>query len=157
MRIHPSAFCLALILGASFCVSVAVMRAQATPESAQEATASKTSTVPASKYPPELVEKGAALFREDCSFCHGRDAGGGESGPDLTRSKVVTADVNGNRIGPVIRNGRPDKGMPPFDRSDDQIASLAAFIHSQQEKAVAASGRGAGGRRGFSIRWNAAR
>ena len=35
-------------------------------------------------YPPELVEKGSAMFRQDCSFCHGRDAGGGESGPDLT-------------------------------------------------------------------------
>src|SRR5436309_9765514 len=68
-------------------------------------------------YPPELVQKGAALFRQDCSFCHGRDAGGGESGPDLTRSKLVAADVNGSKIAAVVRSGRPDKGMPPFDKS----------------------------------------
>ena len=100
-------------------------------------------------YPPELVQSGAALFRQDCSFCHGRDAGGGESGPDLTRSKLVTADVNGDQIGPVVRNGRPDKGMPPFDRSDQQIASLVAFIHTQQNNAMSPSGRkGSGGRKG---------
>ena len=67
-------------------------------------------------------QSGGALFRQDCSFCHGRDAGGGESGPDLTRSKLVTADVDGDKIGPVVRNGRPDKGMPRFDLTDQQIA-----------------------------------
>ena len=95
---------------------------------------------PPKTYPPDLVQKGAAIFRQDCSFCHGRNAGGGESGPDLTRSKLVTADVDGDKIGPVIRNGRPDKGMPPFDRSDDQIESLVAFIHTQQTKALTKTG-----------------
>jgi len=82
-------------------------------------------------YPPELVKSGETLFRADCSFCHGRDARGGETGPDLTRSRLVRADVDGDKIGPVVRSGRPDKGMPPFDRSDDQIAALVAFIHTQ--------------------------
>ena len=100
-------------------------------------------------YPASLVQQGAALFRQDCSFCHGRDATGGESGPDLTRSKLVAADVNGNKITSVIRSGRPDKGMPPFDRSDQQIGSLAAFIHTQQKAAQAQGGRrGTGGRKG---------
>ena len=44
-------------------------------------------------------------------------------------------DVDGDKIGPVVRNGRPDKGMPAFDRSDEQIAGLMAFIHSQQNQA----------------------
>jgi cytochrome c oxidase cbb3-type subunit III len=92
-------------------------------------------------YSDALVQSGGALFRQDCAFCHGRNAGGGESGPDLTRSKLVTADVDGDEIGPVIRNGRPDKGMPPFDRSDEQIASLVAFIHTQQTLALAKKGR----------------
>ena len=101
-------------------------------------------------YSADLVQQGSALFRQDCSFCHGRDAGGGESGPDLTRSKLVAADVDGDKIGPVVRNGRTDKGMPPFDRSDQQIAALVAFIHTQQNNAIAsASGRrGSGGRKG---------
>lgn len=98
-------------------------------------------TVPTPKsYPAELVQQGAALFRQNCSFCHGRGAGGGESGPDLTRSKLVTADVDGDKIGPVVRNGRPDKGMPHFDLAEDQIASLTAFIHTRQNNALTKTG-----------------
>lgn len=110
---------------------------------------SKTSSVSSAKaYSPELVQKGKTLFQQDCSFCHGRDATGGESGPDLTRSKLVVADVNGDKIGPVVRNGRLEKGMPPFDRSDDQIAALVAFIHTQRSAMSAAGPRGQGGRKG---------
>ncbi len=43
--------------------------------------------------------------------------------------------MDGNEIGPVIRNGRPDKGMPHFDHSDDEIAGLVAFIHTRQNEA----------------------
>src|SRR5579863_10534860 len=119
------------------------------PTRSAQAGAEKSSAAPPKAYPPDLVQKGKALFRQDCSFCHGRDAGGGESGPDLTRSKLVSADVKGDKIGPVVRNGRPDKGMPPFDRSDQQIASLVAFIHTQQNNALANGGRrGSGGRKG---------
>jgi cytochrome c oxidase cbb3-type subunit 3 len=134
-------------------VSVAVLLAAGITCAAQAPaaqTANKQNTN-AKSYPPETVQQGAALFRQDCSFCHGRDAGGGESGPDLTRSKLVAADVNGEKIAPVIRTGRPDKGMPPFDRNDQQIASLVAFIHTQQKKAQGAGGRGVGGRKGVDV------
>ncbi len=30
----------------------------------------------------------------------------------------------------MVQNGRPDKGMPKFDLSTEEIASIAAFIHS---------------------------
>jgi len=131
-------------------VGLGLSAAQAPSLKAQAVGPAKPNSATASKsYPPDLVQKGSALFRQDCSFCHGRDAGGGESGPDLTRSKLVTQDLSGDKIGPVVRNGRPDKGMPRFDRSDAQIASLAAFIHTQQNNALAASGpRGSGGRKG---------
>src|SRR5262245_33210678 len=57
---------------------------------------------------------GPAVFASRCGFCHGRDAGGGEGGPDLTVSALVSADVNGDTLTPVIRDGRVDKGMPAF-------------------------------------------
>jgi cytochrome c oxidase cbb3-type subunit 3 len=107
----------------------------------------KSTAVVTQSYPPALVQSGASLFRQDCSFCHGRDAGGGESGPDLTRSKLVTADVEGNKIGAVVRNGRPDKGMPRFNVSDQQLASLAAFIHTQQNLSLTRKG----GRKGVDV------
>ncbi len=113
-----------------------------------KAPASKPASEPAFKaYPQELVNSGGALFRQNCSFCHGRDAGGGETGPDLTRSKLVTTDVDGNKIGPVIRAGRPDKGMPHFDLAEQQIASLVAFIHTQQHLALTRKG----GRKGVDV------
>jgi cytochrome c oxidase cbb3-type subunit III len=104
----------------------------------------QTETVAAQPYPPALVESGGLLFRQDCSFCHGRDAGGGESGPDLTRSKLVTEDRDGDKIGPVVRNGRLEKGMPRFEVSDQEIAGLVAFIHTQQIEAAKKKGRRSG-------------
>jgi cytochrome c oxidase cbb3-type subunit 3 len=94
---------------------------------------------------PPLVDRGQTLFQQNCAFCHGRDAAGGETGPDLTDSKLVAEDTAGNKIGVVVRNGRLDKGMPRFNFSDSQIAELAAFIHNQ--KANAKQGR----RRGVDV------
>jgi cytochrome c oxidase cbb3-type subunit III len=131
-------------------VGLALAPAQ-TPANSKQSSAAKQTPAASKVYPPQLVQQGSALFRKDCSFCHGRDAGGGESGPDLTRSKLVTADVDGDKIGPVVRNGRPDKGMPPFDRSDQQIASLVVFIHTQQNSAQANGRRGNGGRKGVDV------
>jgi cytochrome c oxidase cbb3-type subunit III len=83
-------------------------------------------------YPPEQVEAGKLLFAAQCGFCHGRDAAGGETGPDLTRSTVTADDDRGNTIGPVVRSGRADKGMPPFNLSDADLASIVAFVHEQK-------------------------
>ncbi len=91
--------------------------------------------------------RGGPLFIAQCAFCHGRDASGGEEGPDLTRSKLVASDVNGDKIAPVIREGRPEKGMPRFNVSDADLAALVAFIHDQKAKAEAL----VGGRRGVEV------
>src|ERR1700754_2374501 len=84
-----------------------------------------------SPIPPEQaahIEAGNTQFQQKCAFCHGRDAGGGETGPDLTRSKLVLADVNGDKIGDVVRNGRAGR-MPPFTVSDAELSDLVAFVH----------------------------
>ncbi len=65
---------------------------------------------------------------------------GGESGPDLTRSKLVASDKDGEAIGTVLRNGRVEKGMPKFSLPDAEIMNLVAFVHSQQDKAMSQSG-----------------
>lgn len=96
---------------------------------------SQQKTTTGSKYPAELVEQGNSLFQQRCAFCHGRDAGGGETGPDLTRSRLVGSDVDGDKIGAVVRNGRPEKGMPPFDLADAEITALSAFLHTQRANA----------------------
>ena len=145
LRLLPLRY--SLCLAASCLLTIETSQAQTTTRKPQPSKAASTSAK--GTYSPELVQKGKTLFQQDCSFCHGRDAMGGESGPDLTRSKLVAADVKGDKIGPVVRNGRLERGMPPFDRSDDQIAALVAFIHTQRKNAMTAAGRrGEGGRKG---------
>src|SRR5258706_1755374 len=104
-------------------------------------------TATAQTYSPELVGAGQPIFAAQCGFCHGRDAMGGESGPDLTRSALVAADVRGDKLAPVIRNGRTDKGMPGFTLSAADVAATIAFIHDSKEKA----GSLTGGRRAVDV------
>ena len=92
------------------------------------------------KFENGQIENGGNLFLQNCAFCHGKDAGGGESGPDLTRSKLVENDKNGEAIGAVVRNGRQEKGMPRFSLGDADVLSLVAFVHSQQDKAMSQTG-----------------
>jgi cytochrome c oxidase cbb3-type subunit III len=77
----------------------------------------------------ELAKRGQAQFAQTCGFCHGPDANGGAEGPNLMRSMLVRHDENGNLIGPVIRDGRPAKGMPPIPLNNAQIADVVAFLH----------------------------
>jgi mono/diheme cytochrome c family protein len=85
---------------------------------------------------PAAVERGQKNFVARCGFCHGSNANGGESGPDLVRSVLALDDEGGDKIGPVIRNGRPEKGMPAFPLTDDQIKDVAAFLRSRQQAAI---------------------
>ncbi len=87
------------------------------------------------------AEAGASIFQQNCAFCHGRDAGGGETGPDLTRSTLVSEDVAGSKISEVLRDGRPDKGMPSFNFSPSEVASVAAFIHWERIQAQSQNGK----------------
>jgi cytochrome c oxidase cbb3-type subunit 3 len=97
-------------------------------------------TVTPQSYAPEQVRAGQPLFSAHCGFCHGRDTAGGETGPDLTRSVLVAEDVRGDKIGPVVRNGRVDKGMPSVNLSDADLAAVVAFVHDQKTKAESQEG-----------------
>jgi cytochrome c oxidase cbb3-type subunit 3 len=98
-------------------------------------------------YPPEQIQAGQTRFAAQCAFCHGRDAAGGEAGPDLTRSTLVAEDVRGDKIAPVIRQGRPEKGMPASNLGDADIAAMVAFIHEAKVKAESSGG----GRRSVDV------
>ena len=99
---------------------------------------------PASKsnqtFPPEQVQAGESRFVAQCGFCHGRDAQGGESGPDLTRSVLVAEDVRGNKLRPLIQSGRPANGMPAFSLSSADLDAVVAFIHDTKAKMESSNG-----------------
>jgi cytochrome c oxidase cbb3-type subunit 3 len=80
---------------------------------------------------PAVVERGKGLFGVMCIACHGADARGGQlNGPNLLRSQLVLMDKDGELIGPVIQNGRPERGMPPMPIPPDDTKAIAEFIHS---------------------------
>jgi len=79
---------------------------------------------------------GEPLYAENCATCHGKDARGAQ-GPNLLRSPLVLHDEKGEEIGQVIKNGRPQGGMPAFpDLSDSKLYDIAEFIHLQIELAA---------------------
>lgn len=94
-----------------------------------------------------LSAAGESLFLQNCAFCHGRDAEGGETGPDLTESRLVRRDRTGDDIAKVIHEGRPDNKMPAFNFSTQEIRGIIAFIHEREAEAVSRPG----GRRGVSV------
>jgi cytochrome c oxidase cbb3-type subunit 3 len=81
------------------------------------------------------AERGRKQFEQSCGFCHGADATGAR-GPDLLRSPLVAHDLKGEQIGPVIHEGRPDKGMPAMALTDAQILDIAAFLHARAAEAM---------------------
>ncbi len=78
-------------------------------------------------------QRGQKQFAQTCGFCHGANATGAE-GPNLIRSALVRHDINGNLIGPVIREGRPEKGMPPIPLNQKQIDDVVAYLHSRVQE-----------------------
>ncbi len=79
---------------------------------------------------------GEPLYKENCATCHGANARGAQ-GPNLVRSVVVLHDEKGNEIGPVIKQGRPQAGMPAFPGlKDDQIYKISEYLHLQVELAA---------------------
>ena len=122
----------------------ALLKFLATPAGAP---AAESATSGAGGHLSGLAEAGHNLFQQNCAFCHGRDAMGGETGPDLTQSKIVLADANGDQIATIVREGRPDNKMPAFNFSSEELHGLVAFIHSRVEFAA----KHKGSRRGVEV------
>ncbi len=131
-----------LIIKTSFValIAAASVIAQAPAPGKSPASLPPPQTVTPQSYPADQIQAGEGRFTSLCGFCHGRDAAGGETGPDLTRSALVAQDARGDKIGPLLKTGRPDRGMPSFDLTDAEVGALVAFIHAQKTKFEALGG-----------------
>jgi mono/diheme cytochrome c family protein len=88
--------------------------------------------------PPDVAaaERGEPLYKQNCAACHGENARGAQ-GPNLVRSRLVLHDEKGSDIGEVVKNGRPEAGMPAFPNlTKEQIYDIAEYLHLQVEKAA---------------------
>jgi cytochrome c oxidase cbb3-type subunit III len=121
-------------------LSSAALAAQGRGQSASPASQRPAPAAAAQTFPREQIEAGATRFASQCGFCHGRDAAGGETGTDLTRSEFVGTDVRGDKLIPMIRSGRPEKGMPAFTLPDADFNAIVAFIHDQRAQAATVEG-----------------
>jgi mono/diheme cytochrome c family protein len=87
---------------------------------------------------PDAAEakKGEPLYKQNCATCHGENARGSQA-PSLVRSVVVLHDEKDEEIGPVIKTGRPQGGMPGFPQlSPAEIHSIAQYLKMQVELAA---------------------
>jgi len=119
-----------LLCAAHFIAAQPPVTQSARPGQKGKVTASPAAVI-GSKEDPAAVDRGAKLFTAKCGECHGNSAKGTDLGPNLIYSLLVLRDEKGASIAPVLRNGRPDQGMPKPDLTEAQIADLVAWLHAQ--------------------------
>jgi len=83
---------------------------------------------------PAQIARGKMLFDINCRGCHGADLRGGDlGGPNLLRSQVALADLNGELIVPIIEGSRKNMGMPAIGISHADALAVAAYVRSVVE------------------------
>jgi mono/diheme cytochrome c family protein len=81
-------------------------------------------------------DRGRALWASHCIECHGSQARGSETGPNIIRTKTVNFDRSsftpGSVLGPFLRVGHPTQsGKASASFTDDEIVSLAHFLRQR--------------------------
>lgn len=81
-------------------------------------------------------DRGRAIWASECITCHGSQARGSESGPNIIRSKTVNydrfAERAGSVLGPFLKGGHPAqtrKSTVSF--TDEEIVALANFLRER--------------------------
>ena len=82
---------------------------------------------PSAQVPPADPARGKRLFAQNCSVCHGADAGGGD-GPDL---HGVPASLGDPAVQDIIRRGIPGTAMPGSSTvSEKEAANIVAYLRT---------------------------
>src|SRR5512142_1006884 len=86
------------------------------------------------------VSAGQALFKKNCTLCHGDNGEGTEGKPSLN-DKSFLAAASDDTIFSVISSGVPNTEMPAWNQShggpltDENVRQLVAFIRSWEATA----------------------
>jgi len=72
-------------------------------------------------------DSGRTDYETRCARCHGADASGGESGPNI-QAQIAARSVN--ELAAFLRVGRPAAGMPAFDLPAEEMAGLTAYLRT---------------------------
>ena len=81
-------------------------------------------------------DRGRALWASHCIECHGTQARGSDTGPNLIRTKTVNFDrwasTAGSVLGPFLKAGHPTQsGKASASFTDEEIAGLAHFLRKR--------------------------
>ena len=81
-------------------------------------------------------DRGRALWASHCIDCHGSQARGSESGPNIIRTKTVNFDRSaataGSVLGPFLKAGHPTQSQKPSASfTDEEVVALANFLRQR--------------------------
>jgi len=81
-------------------------------------------------------DRGRALWAVHCLGCHGTQARGSESGPNIIRTTTVNFDrtsfTPGSVLGPFLKKGHPTQsGKASASFTDEEIVGLAHFLRQK--------------------------
>jgi len=89
---------------------------------------------PRSVTTPAAVDHGAKIYAKDCAKCHGPEAKGTDTAPDLYRSTLVLHDrrenLHGKELAPYLKTMAPHK----FNYSAGDASDLSQFLSAQINK-----------------------
>jgi alcohol dehydrogenase (cytochrome c) len=72
-------------------------------------------------------DAGRSLYESRCARCHGGNATGGESGPNITAQITARNDAD---LSAFLRQGRPASGMPAFELSAQEMNGVVQFLRT---------------------------
>ena len=81
-------------------------------------------------------DHGRALWASHCIDCHGSQARGSDTGPNIIRTKTVnfdrTAEQAGSVLGPFLKAGHPTQSKKPSASfTDEEVVALANFLRQR--------------------------
>ncbi len=83
---------------------------------------------------PTAVDHGAKIWAKDCASCHGADAKGTATAPDMIRSTMVLHDrrenLHGKELAPYLKTMAPHH----FNYSASDASDLSEFLSAQVNK-----------------------
>jgi cytochrome c oxidase cbb3-type subunit III len=130
---------LAIGLAAGLCAAVS-LSAQA-PSTAAPPTAAQTPPVARPPVPRSPVvdqaahDRGRALWASHCISCHGSQARGSETGPNIIRTKTANYDRSaqaGSVLGPFLKAGHPTQSQKPSASfTEAEVVDLANFLRGR--------------------------
>src|SRR3954471_17268381 len=77
----------------------------------------------------QVSRAGKQIFDNRCAMCHGEDGNGGEFAPGIVTRLPSRSDSD---LVATIRDGLPNRGMPPVKMSDAEQTELVHFLRTMR-------------------------